>query len=160
MTINEFRGDYQFLSNFYVNPLQVGKYRYVSMEHYYQSRKCVLQSDWEAIVAATYPAQAKKIGLKVQLRDDWEEVKLHVMRRGLACKFSLDTRLGERLLDTGNHDLIEGNTWGDTYWGQVDGKGHNWLGHLLMARRAELRGQRVIAVTGPEVDARGRPVRR
>ena len=35
-------------------------------------------------------------------------------------------------------DLIEGNTWGDTFWGQVDGKGENKLGKLLMKIRDEL----------------------
>jgi predicted NAD-dependent protein-ADP-ribosyltransferase YbiA (DUF1768 family) len=34
--------------------------------------------------------------------------------------------------------LIEGNTWGDKFWGQVKGEGANYLGRLLMKVREEL----------------------
>lgn len=42
---------------------------------------------------------------------------------------------------TDDAELVEGNTWGDRYWGVVDGVGENRLGKLLMERRAELRAQ-------------------
>ena len=35
--------------------------------------------------------------------------------------------------------LIEGNDWGDTFWGMTDGEGENHLGKILMRVRAELR---------------------
>jgi len=37
----------------------------------------------------------------------------------------------------GNRDLVEGNDWGDTYWGQCKGRGQNHLGKLIMRIRAE-----------------------
>lgn len=46
--------------------------------------------------------------------------------------------LKQKLLDTGDAELIEGNTWGDTYWGMVGNKGHNHLGRLLMKVREEI----------------------
>lgn len=39
------------------------------------------------------------------------------------------------LLNTGNEQLVEGNTWGDTFWGVCNGKGKNYLGALLMEIR-------------------------
>jgi len=45
----------------------------------------------------------------------------------------------ERLLATGDQELIEGNTWGDRFWGVCDGEGQNQLGRLLMELRNELR---------------------
>ena len=61
------------------------------------------------------------------------------MRSLLAQKFRLGQPLGLRLIATGDAELVEGNTWGDRYWGVVDGVGENRLGELLMDRRAELR---------------------
>lgn len=150
MSIEEFRGEHAYLSNFYVHPLRVGKIRYHSVEQYFQSRKCARQDDWEAVMATSFPAQAKRVGRHVDLREDWEEVKLYVMRKALTCKFREDNPLGSRLIDTGHHVLVEGNTWGDEYWGVSDGVGKNWLGFLLMARRAEIRGERVWRTTGRE----------
>jgi predicted NAD-dependent protein-ADP-ribosyltransferase YbiA (DUF1768 family) len=43
------------------------------------------------------------------------------------------------LMQTGERQLIEGNTWGDTYWGVCDGEGENNLGKLIMQVRKELR---------------------
>ena len=44
--------------------------------------------------------------------------------------------LKELLLATGTAELIEGNTWNDTYWGVCNGKGKNMLGKTLMDCRA------------------------
>ena len=47
--------------------------------------------------------------------------------------------LGNKLLETGNQELVEGNTWGDIFWGVCNGKGQNWLGKILMMVRDEIR---------------------
>jgi predicted NAD-dependent protein-ADP-ribosyltransferase YbiA (DUF1768 family) len=52
-------------------------------------------------------------------------------------KFS-HPELRQKLLDTGSCTLVEGNTWGDTFWGVCDGVGENHLGKLLMTIRADL----------------------
>lgn len=65
------------------------------------------------------------------------------MRQALERKFVAGTPEGKYLLATKDRLLIEGNDWNDTFWG-VDlksGTGANWLGFLLMARRAQLRGE-------------------
>lgn len=53
-------------------------------------------------------------------------------------KFSQEP-LRSQLLNTGEEELVEGNTWGDTYWGICNGKGQNNLGKILMKVRNQLR---------------------
>ena len=43
--------------------------------------------------------------------------------------------LKDQLLATGDVELIEGNDWGDEFWGVCCGKGSNNLGKLLMLVR-------------------------
>lgn len=85
--------------------------------------------------------ESKRLGRKVDLRTDWDLVKLDVMRRVVRAKFEQHPNLAQYLLDTGDAELIEGNTWHDVYWG-VDLKtdeGENHLGKILMALRQEFR---------------------
>ena len=41
------------------------------------------------------------------------------------------------LRETGAEELVEGNYWGDTFWGVCRGEGENKLGKLLMQVRSE-----------------------
>lgn len=133
---------HMFLSNFYVEPFNCGLLGDVlTAEHAYQAYKCVEDEDRTAVLEAPTPAAAKKMGRSIKLRTDWEVVKIPVMRSVLFWKFDLGSGLAQRLLDTGDAWLEEGNDWGDRTWGTVEGTGANWLGHLLMARRAELRAR-------------------
>jgi hypothetical protein len=54
-------------------------------------------------------------------------------------KFTRDTELGAKLVATGDEELVEGNYWGDTFWGVCRGVGQNHLGKILMKVREELR---------------------
>lgn len=77
------------------------------------------------------------------VRPDWEDDKLAVMRSLIQQKFERDSVLADRLIGTGNAHIIEGNTWGDTYWGESPvGNGENHLGILLMERRQLLKSDR------------------
>ena len=53
----------------------------------------------------------------------------------LRSKFDQHEDLKEKLLQTGDLYLAEENTWGDKYWGTVNGEGKNRLGNLLMQLR-------------------------
>lgn len=55
------------------------------------------------------------------------------------AKFLQNKEIKEKLLLTGNEELIEGNTWGDRIWGTVNGVGENRLGKILMQVREELK---------------------
>lgn len=79
------------------------------------------------------------MGRNVVLRDDWERVKLNVMKEILIIKFTTNQGLAEMLLATGEEQLVEGNTWNDHYWGVCNGVGQNHLGKLLEEVRAMLR---------------------
>lgn len=84
------------------------------------------------------PKDAKKLGREVQLRSDWERVKLMYMYEICMCKFMQNPTLCKALLATGNCHLVEGNNWGDYFWGSVNGHGENHLGKILMDIRAKL----------------------
>lgn len=83
------------------------------------------------------PDQAKKLSKQILVVDNWHEIKLGVMKEVVKAKFDQNPKLKSLLLKTRNKILIEGNTWGDKYWGQVDGIGENHLGIILMELRDE-----------------------
>lgn len=136
--INKFRGKYYFLSNFYETPVTWNGLTYLNNEAAFQSAKTF--SDRECFTNLD-PSSAKKLGRKVQLRSDWENVKDDVMYEICKAKFSQNTELKKRLLSTGNEHLEEGNTWGDKIWGTVNGIGENRLGKILMRIREELKNE-------------------
>ena len=145
--INSFSGDYAFLSNFYPSPIPVlvdetelTFYNAPTVEHYFQYMKTISDEEGHGILAATTPGEAKRLGRKSQLRPDWENVKVQVMRDALRLKFS-NPQLKSKLLSTGNEFLVEGNHWNDTFWGVCEGKGRNMLGFLLMEIREELKNE-------------------
>lgn len=126
------------LSNFFPWAMNDGPHVWPSVEHYFQAQKASTGDEAEYIRTAATPGIAKQRGRKVQLRPNWDAVKYDAMRDGIAMKFQSDTLMSEYLLSTGDALLQEGNEWGDRCWGVVHGTGRNWLGIILMARRAEL----------------------
>lgn len=135
-------GSHMPLSNFYKHTIHWRGHDWPTNEHAFQAAKCVPDDPtFNLIWAAKTPGDAKRLGRKCQLRPDWEQVKLAVMRELLELKFPDDGPLTTWLDSTENALLVEGNTWGDRFWGvdTSDWTGENWLGHLLMARRAEIR---------------------
>jgi len=105
-----------------------------TVEHAYQAAKTYSIDDRMKIANADTPGQAKRLGRKANVRSDWESVKVGVMRGLLIQKFS-DVNLRKKLLATGKQELIEGNEWGDLFWGVCKGNGKNILGKLLMEIR-------------------------
>ena len=136
-TINEFRGKYFFLSNFYKCEFVLDRVVWRSVEHFYQAQKTIDLTQQLAIINAPTAEEAKQLGQTTILRSDWNLVKDSVMFLGVSAKFSIP-KLRERLLATGDSTLIEGNDWGDTYWGVTEAGGKNKLGILLMEIREKL----------------------
>lgn len=139
MTIDSFRGEYGFLSNFYDCKVYYNGMTFKNSEAAYQAMKCF--SAEEALSFQEHSAsEAKYHGQLVKLRPDWEQVKLGIMEEIVRAKFVQNVHLAKKLVATGDAELVEGNTWGDTYWG-VDTrkkKGENHLGIILMELRSEL----------------------
>ena len=139
--IDSFTGPNRFLSNFWPAKVMFEGEEYSSVEHAYVAAKTTDEEARKTIRGLT-PGQAKRFGRsKIQLREDWEDIKLHVMRELVSYKFFHNPDLSQLLLDTGDQELIEGNTWGDTYWGVCFDVGLNNLGKILMEIRSELKNK-------------------
>lgn len=136
-TIDRFSGSYRFLSNFYPSPVYLDTLVYSSVEHAYQAAKTQDLDERLAILDAATPGIAKSLGRRVTLRSDWEQIKEKVMLDLLRQKFKA-WHLEQQLLATKDAHLVEGNTWGDTYWGVCGGLGKNRLGVLLEIVRGEI----------------------
>lgn len=138
--INEFIGDYRFLSNFYFAPIIYEGIRYISTEVAYQAAK-TLDTNTRIEMSNLKSSEAKRIGKTIPLRSDWETVKESIMYELCYKKFTEHKDLQKKLLDTGEAELIEGNWWGDTYWGVCRGIGENKLGKILMKIRNQIRNE-------------------
>jgi ribA/ribD-fused uncharacterized protein len=134
-TIARFAGPHAFLSNFYPAVVYLDGHSYRTVEHAFQAAKTDNHIARATIRAAATPGIAKRLGRRVTLAEDWSSRRLYVMQGLLEQKFARDP-LRQQLLDTGTDELVEGNTWHDTYWGVCNGRGENHLGRLLMHIRA------------------------
>lgn len=151
-----FSGERAFLSNFCQreftippeeNPFESKPFVVKSAEHAFQCQKATTLEDFNSILSQPSPADAKYTARNIQMRSDWEDVKVDIMRRVLSHKFE-DPELREMLLATGDDELVEENYWFDDFWG-VDSihnlGGQNWLGKILMEIRDSIRGEQADA---------------
>ena len=140
--IDFFDGEYAFLSNFYNASCIFEEKFYPTVEHAFQAAKSLDQAERDWIAAAGSPGLAKRLGRRVNLRSDWEKVKFDVMEECLRSKFA-DPVLKQKLLATGDEELVEGNYWHDNTYGNCscekckDIIGRNMLGNILMKLRTE-----------------------
>jgi len=135
MTIDSFQGPHRFLSNFWPAVVMLDGVEYPTVEHAYVAAKTLDPSARAQVAAIETPGAVKRFGRSLKLREDWDDVKLGIMSDLLRQKFT-HPELRAMLTATGTQELIEGNTWGDTFWGVCRGKGENHLGRILMAVRA------------------------
>lgn len=163
--ITSFGGEHGFLSNFYEAPFHLKErpeHWWNTAEHAFQAAKATSVFDFQTILHAPTAMEAKRLGRAIPCIGGWDKIRKEVMLRVLLSKFDPGSVLAQRLIETGDAVLVEGNTWGDTYWGAVgpghskfdihrlpvwdDGgqsglpynvllTGHNWLGRLLMVVR-------------------------
>jgi ribA/ribD-fused uncharacterized protein len=144
MTIGPFKDDYRWLSNFFEVPVVISGRTYPTTEHFYQASKCANPADYAMIEALETPGKTKRAGAKVEVRKDWDNVKESVMAVASFSKFTQNKELGEKLLSTGDEEIVEINTWCDNYWGQCICEecygvvGKNVLGEILMDVRSYL----------------------
>lgn len=135
--VSSFTGTYGFLSNF----SQHSVFYAPTAEHMYQSQKTLDPEEQNWVLASTSPGVAKKRGQQVTMRKDWEQIKLATMENIVYLKFATHDEIRAELLRTGSMPLVEGNNWGDRFWGAVweDNRwnGQNWLGRILMLVRSK-----------------------
>ncbi len=149
--IDRFRGDHAFLSNFHRAPFEWRGKVWPTSEAAFQAAKTRDERMRDRIRSAHSPAAAKRLGRRADLRCDWEHVKDDVMHSVLAARFAVP-ELRDALLATGDAELVEGNTWGDTYWGVCDGRGLNRLGRTLMRIRDDIRTRAGCAMDAQHAD--------
>ena len=116
--------------------------KYRTTENFYQAMKLPKDRlDLRAEIAAMGPFEAKK-----QIRDkskytwraDWtKDESIKVMEFILRVKFVPGTSWYEKLMKTGDEEIVEWNNWADLFWGKdvVTKEGDNHLGELLMKIR-------------------------
>jgi ribA/ribD-fused uncharacterized protein len=150
--IVSFDGKYKFLSNFYLgegSAVIINGIVYETTEHAFQAGKFIKRSDRKAVAGCASPGDAKRFArahakLHEGNRPGWKDCDISIfwMLKVLRLKFE-HPLMAKKLLATGTELLIEGNNWGDDFWGQVrcdsGWRGENWLGILLMHIRYELR---------------------
>lgn len=155
-----FFGEYRYLSNFHLCRVIVDGKEFPSTEHAYmyakladKERDCSFFKDegidnkigpfkltnWYNEVISMSCREVKTWGQMVDLRSDWEDIKLRVMENALYSKFTLNEDLKQKLKETGDLYLEESNWWRDRFWGVCEGKGENHLGKLLMKIRNDLK---------------------
>ena len=132
-----FQGEYRYLSNF--SPYKIiDNYIWPTAEHYYQSFKTNCPNNRIKILNCKTPGEAKKIARQINIRSDWEYIKIGIMQRVVYLKFIKNLDIQEKLLNTKDTILIEENNWNDTFWGTYNGNGLNMLGNILMIVRSQI----------------------
>lgn len=139
----EYKGKWikNWFSNMTPVKIEIDEIVFNSVENYYQAMKSN-SKEIQKEIAIMSPFLSKKIGRKVIIREDWDEVKYKFMRAGLEAKFNIP-EWKSKLLDTKDEEIVEWNNWNDKIWGVSirDQEGDNLLGELLMGIRKELKEQ-------------------
>jgi ribA/ribD-fused uncharacterized protein len=128
-------------SNFFPCEIFYGGMLFPTPENLYQALKTKDDSIREKFTSIS-PSEAKKLGRKIPLREDWEEIKLPTMRHVQDRRFE-NPYWKWRLLNYGGGELVEYNYWHDNFWGvctcsKCEGKGQNNLGKIIMEVRLTL----------------------
>lgn len=157
-------GIYTCFSNFSKHPVRLWDIDFPTSEHAYQWAKTLDPAEKQTILIRidkyvdeagelgmefrrpTTPGEAKRAGMLVTKRPDWEDVRYDIMVEILLAKFRQNADAREVLLSTDDAILIEGNVWHDNIWGdcrcgvkpKCKTPGLNLLGKALMQVRSIL----------------------
>jgi len=142
---------YGVFSNLYPRAIVFETRQYPTAEHAYQAGKARKAAVREWILSAPSPALVAMAahGLYTwDITSDWSKMKFERMRAVLRAKFTQHDDLRQVLLSTGNARLVEAARVANGVnrtWGEVNGKGLNMLGVLLMEIREEFRGGKAVS---------------
>lgn len=158
---------YGVLSNLYPREIEFEGRIFPTSEHAYQAGKAIKPAVREWILAAPSPSLAAMAAHGLYTWDvvpNWATIKFDRMRAVLRAKFTQHPDLAEILLSTGTNRLVEVGTVNNAVnrlWGEVNGKGENMLGIMLMELREQL-SHRIVAAPQPsspgETASDGKPV--
>jgi ribA/ribD-fused uncharacterized protein len=144
-SICNFKGEYDWLSNFYPVIVTYKSFQFQTVEHAYVASK---SNDFRfhkkiSQLPSTQAGKAKRLGRQIRMRTNFEIEKISIMKRLLIQKFGYP-ELKTKLLNTGRLHIVEGNYWHDNFWGDcyckkcINKKGNNQLGKLIMNIRRTL----------------------
>lgn len=144
--VGSFSGDLEFLSNMYKIPIYFNESKYnnfqpdfkvyPSSENLYQALKCKYIKDRE-LFQNVDPHKSKRIGKTIEIRSDWDNVRLEAMKLAIDLKFK-NIELAEKLIDLPDGKIIEFNNWGDRFFGICNGEGLDHLGKILRAKKQQI----------------------
>jgi ribA/ribD-fused uncharacterized protein len=136
---------YGAFSNLYPRPIEFEGSIFATSEHAYQAGKASKPAVRDWILSAPTPSLAAMAAHGLYVWDvvpNWAQIKFDRMRAVLRAKFEQHPDLKELLLSTGSARLVEAGTVNNAVnrlWGEVEGKGQNMLGVMLMDLRTEFR---------------------
>lgn len=138
--ITEFQNEHRWLSNFAPVKIKLDGLEFSSVEHAYMSAKSD-DVEWKKFCSNpnNKAGDVKRQSRNITLKDDWDKIKLEVMKECVNQKFSQEP-YRTKLLETGTQHIQEGNRWNDKFWGVClkTNKGENHLGRLIMDVRSAL----------------------
>lgn len=135
---------YGCFSNLYRCRVEFEGEAYLTAEHAYQAGKARKPDVRAWLMAAPSPsllAMAAHGLLSWDIAPGWSKNRYAWMRAVVEAKFRQNPDLALVLLGTGDARLVEAGTVDNEVnrrWGEVNGKGSNWLGLILMEVRAVL----------------------
>jgi ribA/ribD-fused uncharacterized protein len=136
---------YGAFSNLYRRRILFEDKEFATAEHAYQAGKPKRAEVQEWLLNAPTPSLVAMAahGLYTwEIVPNWSEIKFDRMRKVLRAKFSQHEDLREILLSTGNARIVEVGRVDSPVnrtWGEINGKGQNMLGVLLMELREDLK---------------------
>lgn len=121
--IDSFTGEYAYLSNSYMAHIRIGHKTYMCVESAFQALR-VCDGGMAGMFDEMTGKEARRIGLNMTERSDWDEIKWDVLYKLTLEKFKQNCSLGTKLLSTGDAIIKD-----------------EFLGDILMRVRDELRTQ-------------------
>ncbi len=86
-TIDYFKHEYSFLSNFHPVKIEIDGFIFPSVEHAFVAMKSIDQNFWIDVIKQPNPGKVKKMGRKVNLRPNWDEYKIPLMKKLLIIQY-------------------------------------------------------------------------
>ena len=139
MRKKQFVGKLDYLSNMYPHKMYVQldgvEMEFSCLESAFQACKSE-DSLTHQVFQTLNGYEAKRLGRQIPIRGNWKQIRVEVMYQLLKLKFS-DPYLVSLLIMTPDDDIVEHNTWNDTFWGVCNGRGEDNLGKLIRKIKQE-----------------------
>jgi ribA/ribD-fused uncharacterized protein len=141
--ISFYEAEYYMFSNFASFAVKYNGLLFPISEHAYQAAKFEDKEVIDLIHSSLSAHDSKKVARahKEKMNPAWDSIKVSVMEDIIRSKISMHPYIKEKLLETGDQEIIEDSPK-DSFSGRgQDFKGRNELGKVWMKIRAELQSK-------------------